>query len=179
MIKWKPFTYENITYDLTHLHPKIILYNQITTPQKKESFYNVQIIYSLHCFTRKKLSDEPENKLLFYKDSRETRLFDFTRYELSKQLPSIVENLNLKKCYHTGKGNFFVVELINHEGKKEEYEVYFEASRSSTRGVINLYVQSAYARDKKHASARPKKKPIRFEIILFNISNNKIIRIQK
>ncbi len=39
-----------------------------------------------------------------YGDHRETRIFDFQRYELSKRLPAILETLAQRKCYHTGKG---------------------------------------------------------------------------
>ena len=70
-----------------------------------------------------------------------------------------------------------MVEVITQEGERLDYEIYFEASRGSKKGVINLYVQSAYVRDAAHGSNTPKMKPIGFTIILFNILNNKPIRI--
>jgi hypothetical protein len=179
MIKWKPFEYEGETYALEHLHPKVVVYEQPAANDKPARQYKVQLIYSLHCFTRKAESDETIDQALFYRDSRECRIFDFRRYGLSKQLPMIVEAFYCRQCYHTGKGNFFVVELIGEDGVKEEYEIYFEASRSSVRGVLNLYIQSAYVRDKEHASNRPKKKPIGFYIILFKTLNNQQIKAPK
>jgi hypothetical protein len=112
-----------------------------------------------------------------YRDSRECRIFDFRRYALSKHLPTIVEGLHQRKCQHSGKGNFFVVEILTEEGEKLDYEIFFEASRSAKKGVVNLYVQSAYVRDAEHAGNRPKKKPIGFTVILFNTLNNKPIKI--
>jgi len=52
------------------------------------------------------------------------------------------------------------------------------AGRAAKKGVVNLYVQSAYVRDAEHASNRPKKKPISFFVILFNTLHNKPIKIQ-
>lgn len=144
MIQWKPFEFQGILYDLTHLHPKPVVYRQAAGAGKPE---------------------------------RECRVFDFRRYALSQYLPSIVEGLHQRKCHHSGKGNFFVVEILTEEGEKVDYEVFFEASRSSKKGVVNLYVQSAYVRDAEHAANRPKRKPINFSVMLFNTLNNKPIKI--
>lgn len=112
---------------------------------------------------------------MLYGDDRETRIFDFVRYELSKRLPEIIEGLGQRKCYHTGEGNFFSVEIIQENGRVIEYDIFFVASRSSLKGKINLSVQSAYIRDAEYASSRPVKKPIGFFVILFNTLNNKPI----
>jgi hypothetical protein len=179
MIKWEPFEYEGETYALEHLHPKVVVYEQPAAHDKPARVYKVQLIYSLHCFTRKAEPDETRDQALYYRDSRERRIFDFRRYRQSKQLPMIVETFYSRQCYHTGKGNFFVVELIGEDGAREEYEIYFEASRSSVRGVLNLYIRSAYVRDKDHTGNRPKKKPIGFYIILFKTLNNQQIKAPK
>jgi hypothetical protein len=178
MIRWAPFHYGEATYDLGHLHPSERIFRQAATKDKPARDYVVQVIYGLHCFTRKPKDGEPAPDLaLWYADTREKRVFDFGRYELSKQLPGVVEQLLGRKCYHSGKGNFFVVELFTVGGQKAEYEIYFDASRASTKKGVNLYVQSAYIRDQQHAGNRPKKKPIRFEIILFNVQNGRPNRI--
>ena len=93
-------------------------------------------------------------------------------------MPAIVEELHQRKCHHSGKGNFFIVEIVTEEGEKAEYDIFFEVSRATKKGVVNLYVQSAYVRDAEHASNRPKKKPISFFVILFNTLHNKPIKIQ-
>lgn len=179
MICWAPFQYGGTTYDLGHLHPCELMFQQAATQDKPAREYRVQVIYSLHCFTRGQKPGEPApDPALWYADAREKRIFDFHRYALSKQLPAIVAQLLGRKCYHSGKGNFFVVELVTVAGQREEYEVYFDASRSTAKGCVNLYVQSAYVRDQKHSN-RPRRKPIRFEIILFNILNGRPISIPK
>jgi hypothetical protein len=98
---------------------------------------------------------------------------------LSKRLPEIIEGLPQRKCYHTGKGNFFSVEIVRGDGEIVEYDIFFVASRSSAKGKISLFVQSAYVRDAEHASSRPDRKPIGFYVILFNTLNNKAIKAPK
>jgi hypothetical protein len=177
MIQWNPFEFQGVLYDLTHLHPKPVIYRQAAVAGKPEREYRVDVLFSMHCFTRGIKDGEKPDAGLLYRDSRECRVFDFRRYALSWYLPTIVEGLQQRKCYHSGKGNFFVVEILTEEGEKVDYEVFFEASRSSKKGVVNLYVQSAYVRDAEHTSNRPKKKPIGFAVILFNTLSNKPIKI--
>ena len=74
--------------------------------------------------------------------------------------------------------SLMVFEILTEEGEKVEYDIFFEVSRAAKKGVVNLYVQSAYVRDAEHASNRPKKKPISFFVILFNTLHNKPIKIQ-
>ena len=140
--------------------------------------YKVDVIFSLHCFTRSMGSETPDPDLL-YSDTREMRIFDFQRYHLSRQLPTIIEGLMTHKCFHTGRGNFFTIRVLDEEGNKIEYEIYFTASKASAGGVINLYVQSAYARDAMHRTNRPRTdpKPIGFAIILHNILHKVPIKI--
>ena len=180
MIAWQPFNYEGTSYSLAHLHPRRMEFEQPATSIAQARKFQVRVIFSLHCFTRKlKDGESVPAKAMLYSDSRETRIFDFSRYELSKQLPAIVEQLQGRKCFHSGKGNYFVIELVSDAGEQNEYEVYFGASCSSERGVINLFVQSAYIRDKAHTGNRPRKKPIKFDIILFNVLNGRPIRVPK
>jgi len=49
---------------------------------------------------------------------------------LSKRLPEIVRSLGERNCYHTHHGNFFTIELIDPEGNRQDYEVYFKVSRA-------------------------------------------------
>ena len=178
MIAWQPFTHNGQVYDLAHLHPRRTTIVQEAQPGKPARSYTLQVIFSLHCFTRGIASGEQPESALLYSDARETRVFDFARYELSKLLPAIIEQLPARKCYHSGKGNFFIVELVDQNGSRDEYEIFFTASRSTTRGVLNLFVQSAYIRDEHHMQGKPApRKPIRIEILLFNIQANKPIRM--
>src|ERR1051325_11560567 len=113
MIRWKPFEYQGEIYDLTHLHPRIVQYEQTAKDNRPARYYTVNVICGLHCFTRGRDEWENPDRSLLYSDTRETRIFDFQRYQLSIYLPRIVDELQKRKCYHTGKGNFFTVEMIS------------------------------------------------------------------
>lgn len=52
MISWRPFIYQGVTYDLSHLHPQLIEVVQAAAGDKPAKIYHVQLIYSLHTFTR-------------------------------------------------------------------------------------------------------------------------------
>ncbi len=85
-----------------------------------------------------------------------------------------------------GHGNYFSIQLVDATGATVEYDVFFTVSRSSQKGVLNLFVQSAYVRDAEHmnrphlnASRRPNLKPIGFHVILFNTLIGKAIKVPK
>lgn len=168
MIYWKPFKYKGERYDLTHLHPFEMIYKQPVKGNKSEQSYHLNVSFSLHCFTKRIESSENLDNELLYQDSREVRIFDFQRYQLSKSLKQIVLELDKQKCYHTGKGNFFIINLLDEAGQKREYEVFFTMSRASNKGQLNLFVQSAYLRDNEHKANQPKKKSINFYVIAHN-----------
>jgi hypothetical protein len=92
---------------------------------------------------------------------------------LSKQLPKIIEGLAERKCWNSGKGNFFTIEVITEDGKAADYDVFFAVSKSSQKGRINLFVQSAYIRDRKILKSSS---PIKFRYILFNTLNRIAIK---
>jgi hypothetical protein len=177
MIKWQAFEFQGQIYDLSHLHPKIVNYVQPAQNGKPERIYNVQVIYSLHCFTRRK-EKEDIDKLLHYSDPRECRIFDFTRHELSQQLPAIIESLINRPCYHTGKGNFLIVEIMMRNGTRQNYEIYFKANRSP-KNMLTIHIESAYLSNRANQSANIGKKKIGFHVILFNTQNNKPIKLPK
>lgn len=81
------------------------------------------------------------------------------------------------KCFHTGRDNFFTVKLVDEDGTQVDYEIFFSVSKSG-KGLLNLYVQSAYVRDNLHSN-RPHEKPIRFGIILYNTLNDIAIKTPK
>ena len=133
----------------------------------------------MHTFTRGLKEGEVVADELLYRDSRETRVFDFERYELSKRLLEIIRQLDERRCYHTGHGNFFTIELVSEDGTSQEYEIYFKVSRASRKGWLNLYVESAYARDSGYQTSQPKKRKIGLQVIAYNITHGKVIRAGK
>lgn len=115
-MRWPTFNHDGAQYDLGHLHPKAITYFQPARGTNPPRCYNVDLIYSLHCFTKGMEGENPDPDLL-YSDNRQTRIFDFRRYELSRQLPAIIESLMTCKCFHTGRGNFFTIKILDAQGK--------------------------------------------------------------
>lgn len=135
----------------------------------------------MHCFTKapnkkkkETLSDFPAD--LYYSDSRETRIFCFNRHQLSFRLPEIARSVANSQCYHTGKGNFFLIEFVDSNGEKEEYEVYFNVARSG-KGLLRLFIESAYVRDDEHEGSQPTKKKINFFVIAHKVQNNQKITV--
>ena len=59
---------------------------------------------------------------------------------------------------------------------KSTTKIYFTVSKASRKGTINLFVQSAYTRDKGKRARQ--QKPISFSVILFNTLNKIAIRQQ-
>jgi len=91
-------------------------------------------------------------------------------------LPGIIRGLVGRKCFHASavQKNFFIVEIVDENSNKVDYEVYFKLVRTSKE--LRLFVQSAFPRDIENYGNRPKSKPIRFEIILYNTLHEKRIR---
>ena len=111
-----------------------------------------------------------------YPDDYENRLFDFRRYELSKQLPEIIQTLPTRKPRHnSNRRNFFSVEIITENGVTVEYNIFFKVKKVS-KGRLEMIVETAFVRDLDYDSLRPEGKPIRFWIILHNTLNNIKIR---
>jgi hypothetical protein len=176
---WKPFYYQQVRYDLSHLNEFECTFVQDAKNGKPEITYFFIIEFGLHCFTRSLNSHKNEQwdsikSDLLYSDSREKRIFDFNRYELSKKLPAITSDISKNTCFHTGKENFFIIELLNEQGVQQEYEVYFQVSKSKDK--LKLFVQSAYIRDSTHRTSQPKKHKISFFIIAYNVKSNKKIK---
>ncbi|PLY11754.1 MAG: hypothetical protein C0631_18995 [Sedimenticola sp.] len=179
-MKWRPFTYQGTTYDLSHLHPFEWTYVLPATGDKPARHYPFVVTFSLHTFTKGIEDRAYVDTELLYSDSREEREFDFDRYELSKRLPEIVQSLGTRKCRHAQGGNFFTIDLIDEGGASRSYEVYFTASRSGKRqGRLNLFIQSAYERTRNHGARPESKPPIRFHVIAHNTLNNKPIKAPK
>lgn len=177
MINWKEFELEGVRYDLSHLHPYKVNFEQPAKDGKPAKNYEVAIEFSMHCFTRGHKSGEDDllSGPLAYADSRETRIFDFRRYECSKKLREIIEQLPKTPCYHTNHGTFFTIRMVDDSGKQEPYEVYFTALLPKNKPLqLKIYVQSAYIKD---GYRDPKgKKKVGFFVILNNTLQRKAIK---
>jgi hypothetical protein len=171
MIKWNDFTLSGKDYPLSHLWPEIWTYTQAPKGDKPGINYNIRVIYSLHCFTKKIAIGDDEN--LKYSDDRETRTFCFDRYKSSLLLPEIIKRLGEGYVYNTDRQNFMRIS----DGILKGYEVYFTALKSKEPTVdIQLYISSAYLRTRGYS---PKAGKIRFSVIAKKIKNNEKIKVHR
>ncbi|UUF04823.1 hypothetical protein [Xanthomonas hortorum] len=108
----------------------------------------MRIEYSHHCFSQdpdKLETYDPEHLYLWEARPNDPRVFCPTRWEASKLLPGLVENLDERNCYPTRRDNYFAVKRDLPSG---HYVLYFRAERKLTGGAdVRLFVESAYHRD--------------------------------
>lgn len=176
-MKWQAPTIGGNIYDLSHLDDFDFEFIVPAKDDKPEQVYLINVLFSMHCFTRGIRDGESYHPELLYRDSRETRLFDERRYRLSMQLPDIIREIGTRRCFHTPYGSFFTIEVIEEGENRLHYTIYFKVSRSVKRGGLNLFVESAYPQDKITQPFRPT--PIRFGIIAYNVTTGKPIKRQK
>jgi hypothetical protein len=166
---WRSFTLNGKTYDLSHLDAQWIEYLDQKDPEKL-ILYKFVVTYGLHCFTEdlQELSPE-ERQLLMYGSPRESRPFNLKRYELSKQLPSIIKTLGDKKTLvcHAGYGNFAIVKILDLSGNEVNYFVPFTVFKESKK--LRLHVLSAYPKDE----GVGKVKKVGFFVIAKNLLHNR------
>jgi hypothetical protein len=93
---WRNFLLHGKMYDLSHLNAHWVDYVD-TRDEEKPITYKFLITYGFHCFTKELEGvSKEEAQLLMYRSPRESRPFNFERYELSKQLPCIINSLGKK-----------------------------------------------------------------------------------
>ena len=169
VIAWKNFILNGDIYDLSHLNAQWVEYldqrdeeNQIT--------YKFIVTYGVHCFTKDSddLSSE-ESQLLMYSAPRESRQFNFERYQLSKQLASIIKSLGDKETLvcHAGYGNFATVKILDSNGREVDSYVVFAVFKEVKK--LRLHVLSAYPK----YEGIGKVKKVGFFLIAKNLLNNK------
>jgi hypothetical protein len=90
-VQWKDFNYGGRVYDLSHLHPRIFRFTRPTEGAHAAEVFDVEVRFTLHCFSRGPRDGEAFDPLLIYSDDYEARIFDFRRYEMSKRLPEIIQ----------------------------------------------------------------------------------------
>jgi hypothetical protein len=169
VISWKNFILNGETYDLSHLNADWVEYLD-NRDEKQPIIYKFIVTYGLHCFTKNsdELSGE-ESKLLMYNGPRESRAFNFERYNLSKQLPSIIKSLGDKETLvcHAGYGNFATVKVLDSNDIEVDYFVAFAAFRESKK--LRLHIHSAYPK----YEGIGKVKKVGFFVIAKNLLHNR------
>lgn len=164
--RWREFVFNQNDYDLSHLNACWVEYLDERNPEP----YGFFVTYGLHCFTAKDPDpafspdlDDPE-----YHGPSETRYFNLERYQLSKQLPTIIQSLNQKQTlvFHAGYGNYASVKIINSNGVEINYLVVFRAFREKKK--FRLHIHSAYPK-----MELGKIQKVNFLNIAYNLSQGK------
>src|SRR5262245_36290407 len=109
LTRWRPYTIEGRTYDLSHVHPFRYLLRLAETPNHSGREVEIRVGFSAHTFTIGcHAGDVPHEH---YSRPNDPRSFCPKRYELSKRLPDLVRSLEKRKCFFTNHKNYFVVDL--------------------------------------------------------------------
>lgn len=173
-MRWREFYCEGETYNLEHLHPFSF---DMVIPAKQgqpEQRYNINVRFSLHCFSRGVKPGEKIPDHLAYSDDRETRIFDLDRYNRSKTLPEIVRSLGERKCFHDSHGNFYVFEVTEEDGTTAYYSVFFTLSKAGKKAGLNLFISSAHLREERPYVRQIK--PIRFRVLVYNTWKGRAVK---
>ncbi len=170
---WRSFIFKGKTYDLSHLDAHIEEYIDDGKGKSKRT-YKYIVTYSFHCFTKEdpNLSEE-DSEPLIYTTRKESRHFNFERYELSKHLPGIIVSLGNKNttCFHAGHSRFSSYKIDDGKGNTINYFVVFKSFKEKKK--LRLHIESAYPVS---SSKQGKMKKIGFFVIAHNTLLGKTIR---
>ncbi len=174
MVTWADLTIHGQTFDLTHLNAFEYCYIQPAEHGKPERQYRTWIRFSHHCFTE---STKPNDDIALQFGSRKDgRSFNTLRWDLSKFLPDIIRSLMERTISHTGHNNYITIKIVDSQGQRIEYEIYFDVNRDPQDKRLHIVVTSAFPRDMERLVDRPKFNKIRLATILHNVQQNKPIR---
>jgi hypothetical protein len=138
-------------YFIDHLQQETFVVVLPASAQNARIEATIRVEYTSHCVS---YGPKAGAMIDFSVIGIERRLFDhrgvarafcFDRHGWSLSLPMIVKTLAERKCYFTGRGNWFVVEDIDDYGATVEYEVFFFLRRDSGQN-LRLVIESAYVR---------------------------------
>ncbi|KWN83012.1 hypothetical protein [Burkholderia stagnalis] len=141
-------------YDLTHLIGGLISLTIPASGKYPEIVATMSVEYMSHCVSYGPADDGPPldfeqlghaRRVLDHRNIE--RAFCFDRHRWSLQLPGIVGRLEAYTCYFTGRENWMVMELIDDQGQKVEYEVFFRLRRGAEANTLRLVIESAYVRN--------------------------------
>jgi hypothetical protein len=161
--QWKKHTHKNQEYDFTHL---TACKHTFDHPKRNES-YTLFFTFSHHTFTRAIKPDELHSQSDIYPYPIDERLFDHSRYELSKHLPQIIKTLPQQFCYHGGYSRYCSCKIEQKDGTSIYYQVVYRVWKE--RGKMRFHVESAYPLTDK----LPKVKKVDFWVICHNLLRGK------
>ena len=134
---WGSFSFENNSFCLSHLNAHEVLFigNDGTE-------YRFIVSYGLHCFTKE---GTDHNIPVDISDGRETLPVCLERYEASKNIRKIIENLDapsLRLYEVTHEKHFTISSLNNITGEVEAYKVCLSFYKENR--LLRIHVISAY-----------------------------------
>ena len=166
---WWPFVFEGNTYDLSHLKYNSFLAVDSRNP-KNVVTYRLHVTYSFHCFAKDdgNLSEDEKEKLMYHAP-RESRPFNFKRYQLSKYLPDIIESLSNPKTvvFHRGYENYATINVIDENGQGIDYLVSFSIFKENKK--LRLHIRTAFPEDRE----KGKIKKVKFFTLAHNALTGK------
>lgn len=132
---WTPFEHDGRPYALGHLDCHEAVF------QAHQGDVRFVVTYGLHCFTK----DGTEHNIpVMYADGRHSQAVCLERYEASKQLRRIIEQLDQGALlYHQEGERFFTLNVLNSlNGLAEPYKVCLAVFREHR--LLRIHVTSAY-----------------------------------
>ena len=123
--------------------------------------------FSHHVFTRGIKSDESPDVIDIYPFPSDKRLFDKTRYELSKHLPQIIATLPNQFCYHGGYSRYCSCKIKQDNCIEIYYQVVYRVWKE--HGKMRFHIESAYPLNEKLGRV----KKVDFWVICHNLLHSK------
>lgn len=156
----QPITVSGTAIDLTHLAP-MKRNATIELPVNINKLVPVEFFFSCHCYSRRLLPEEtaPLGQLIREGDpsNPRNRVFDQKRYDLSKKLVNLLDELIETNGYvsKTKKHNFF---RVTDDGTGTQYYIIMHAKKISVPNrpkSFQVIVESAYPDDPTKPSPHP------------------------
>lgn len=135
---WKPIGLNGKNYSFDHLNA---VKRKFQHPEREE-YYVVYITISHHVFTVDLEKADDSHSFQYPYKREDPRYFCEKRYELSFNLPKILEELPSLHCYHGGYGRYCICQFDDGNGNKIYYQVVFRTWRAQKK--LRLHVESAY-----------------------------------
>lgn len=157
---WMSRTIDGVEYCFDHLKTyRITVSRPARSPHAEMSF---DLVVNFDCHVATEACGEPHEGPAYWRDSAgKCRVFDKRRYELSQALPSIIQAMVDGKdyCYEAKKNNYMVWKPAESNLADPPYLFFFDLYLSpEEKGVLVLYVQSAYEKDEPWRMQRENRK---------------------
>jgi|SRR5471030_1743838 len=150
----QPITIGTKVYDLSHL--SIIRRKAVAKLRQSEKEVLIEVHFSCHCWSRKPLTNEPIPSTHLVPDGSKVhprnRIFCESRYELSLELPRLVDEMltTNRRVYYTDKDNIVRIDWVAPivaGTKPEQYYLFMKVEKKTPKGEakhVKIFVESAY-----------------------------------